>query len=66
MCIIPSGKVISAGVIGETLKKDRKWEVLEMQEWADQAVEKGMNPLVGEFLKSTDRGQGLQIGQTLL
>jgi len=62
------GKVIPAGEIGEMLKRDGKgeWEVLSMQEWVDQAVEKGMNPLVGEFLKSAARGQGLQIGQRLL
>ena len=62
------GKVIPAGEIGEMLKRDGRgeWEGLSMQEWVDQAVEKGMNPLVGEFLKSAARGQGLQIGQRLL
>lgn len=63
-----AGKVIPASEIGEMLKKDgeREWAVLGMQQWVDQAVEKGLNPLVGEILKSADRGQGLQIGQRLL
>lgn len=61
LCIILEGKIIPAGEIGETLNEDRKWEVLEMTQWVNWAVEKGMNPLVGEFLKSADRGQGLQI-----
>ncbi|KAJ5332382.1 polyketide synthetase [Penicillium brevicompactum] len=61
-------KVVPAGNVGEILTNAGKdeWEILGMQEWVEQAVEKGMNPLIGEFLKAASRGQGLQIGQRLL
>ncbi|KUJ20445.1 polyketide synthetase [Mollisia scopiformis] len=61
-------KVIPAKSIKEFLSADQRsrWESLSMQDWVDKAVQKGMNPLVGEFLRSADKGQGLQIGQKLL
>lgn len=61
-------KVIPANKIGEMLQKDGKeeWDVLDMAEWVDKAIQKGMNPLVGEFLKNAGKGKGLQIGQRLL
>lgn len=61
-------KVIPASKIGEMLQKDgeEEWDILDMAEWVDKAVQKGMNPLVGEFLKNAGKGKGLQIGQRLL
>ena len=61
-------RVIPAQSINEFLSTDQRaqWESLSMQEWVEKAVQSGMNPLVGEFLRSADRGQGLQIGQRLL
>ncbi|KAK5807439.1 hypothetical protein VI817_001697 [Penicillium citrinum] len=60
--------VIPANKIGEMLQKDGKeeWDVLDMTEWVDKAIQKGMNPLIGEFLKNAGKGKGLQIGQRLL
>ncbi|KAJ5361341.1 polyketide synthetase [Penicillium brevicompactum] len=59
-------KVVPAGKIGEILTNDGKeeWEILGMQEWVEQAVEKGMNPLIGKFFKvatleAGDRGYRL-------
>ncbi|KAH6869498.1 polyketide synthetase [Thelonectria olida] len=61
-------KVIPAQSIKTLLSTDdeQHWESLAMHDWVDKAVQNGMNPLVGEFLRSTDKGQGLQIGQKLL
>lgn len=61
-------KVVPAASIQEFLSAEQKarWEVLSMREWVERAVRSGMNPLVGEFLRSADRGQGLRIGQRLL
>lgn len=61
-------RVIPAQSINEFLSTDQRaqWESLSMQEWVEKAVQCGMNPLVGEFLRSTDRGQCLQVGQRLL
>ncbi|KAL7929276.1 polyketide synthetase [Trichoderma chlorosporum] len=36
-----------------------------MDKWVAEAVESGMDPLVGEFLLNADQGEGLQIGQKL-
>jgi hybrid polyketide synthase/nonribosomal peptide synthetase ACE1 len=61
-------KVIPAQSIKTHLSGDDKlkWETVTMDEWVDKAVHKGMNPLVGEFLRSADKGTGMQIGQKLL
>lgn len=61
-------KVIPAQSINEFLSPDQRtqWESLSMREWVQRAVQSGMNRLVGEFLRSADGGQGLQIGQRLL
>ena len=61
-------KVIPARSISEFLSDDQRarWESLSMREWVERAVRKGMNPLVGEYLRSADQGQGLRIGQRLL
>ena len=61
-------RVIAAQSINEFLSTDQRaqWESLSMQEWVDKAVRGGMNPLVGEYLRSADRGQGLRVGQRLL
>ncbi|KXH56087.1 polyketide synthase/peptide synthetase [Colletotrichum salicis] len=61
-------KVVPAHSIKAVLspKDEVEWESLAMHDWVDRAVESGMNPLVGEFLRSTDKGQGLQIGQNIL
>jgi hybrid polyketide synthase/nonribosomal peptide synthetase ACE1 len=45
---------------------DNQWESLPMHDWVDKAVQNGMNPLVGEYLRWADKGRGLQIGQKLL
>nr|BBM90003.1 putative polyketide synthase-nonribosomal peptide synthetase hybrid [Trichoderma sp. BCC7579] len=37
-----------------------------MDKWVTEAVQNGMDPLVGEFLLNADQGQGLQVGQKLL
>ena len=62
------GKVIPAQSIKEVLSVDEKaeWASIAMSEWVDKAVEKGMSPLVGAFLRSADAGQGLKIGQKLV
>lgn len=39
---------------------------LSMDKWVERAVQSGMNPLVGEFLRNADAHGGLQIGQKLL
>ena len=61
-------RVVPAQSIHEFLSTDQRaqWESLSMQEWVEKAVRSGMNPLVGEYLRSADRGQGLRIGQRLL
>lgn len=61
-------RVIPANSIKQFLSTDKRiqWESLSMQDWVEKAVQNGMNPLVGEFLRSTDKGQSLQIGQKLL
>ena len=61
-------RVIPAQSIHEFLSTEQQaqWESLSMHEWVEKAVRSGMNPLVGEFLRSADKGQGLQIGQKLL
>lgn len=64
------GQVVPAGEIGKVIARENgeeDCEVLAMEEWVGRAVEAGMNPLVGEFLKAAaGRGEGLQIGQRLL
>lgn len=62
------GKVIPAQSIKEVLSADGKtnWHSIAMQDWIEQAVERGMSPLVGEFLGAADKGEGMQIGQKLL
>lgn len=64
------GQVVPAGDIGKVIARENgeeECEVLAMEEWVGRAVEAGMNPLVGEFLKAAaSRGEGLQIGQRLL
>ena len=54
-------RVIAAQSINEFLSTDQRaqCESLSMQEWVEKAVRGGMNPLVGEYLRSADRGQGL-------
>jgi hybrid polyketide synthase/nonribosomal peptide synthetase ACE1 len=37
-----------------------------MGEWVEGAVQSGVNPLVGEFLRNADADGGLQVGQRLL
>ena len=61
-------RVVPAQSVSEFLSTDQRaqWKSLSMQEWVERAVRSGMNPLVGEFLRSADRGQGLRIGQRLL
>ncbi|KAI3396960.1 hypothetical protein diail_11360 [Diaporthe ilicicola] len=61
-------QVIPVQKIKELLNGDGGIQLasLPMREWVGKAVEQGMNPLVGEFLRNADEGQGLQIGQKLL
>lgn len=39
---------------------------LPIGDWVETAVQSGMNPLVGEFLRNADAHGGLQVGQKLL
>lgn len=61
-------RVIPAQSVKESLSTDAEtqWKSLPMHDWVDKAVQNGMNPLVGEFLRSADKGQGLRVGQKLL
>nr|A0A7L9EYL1.1 RecName: Full=Hybrid PKS-NRPS synthetase xenE; AltName: Full=Xenoacremones biosynthesis cluster protein E [Xenoacremonium sp. BF-2018a]QOJ72663.1 XenE [Xenoacremonium sp. BF-2018a] len=61
-------KVIPAQSIKTILTADDgpQWESVSMKNWVEKAIQNGMNPLVGEFLLSIDKGQGMQIGQKLL
>lgn len=59
-------QVIPVQHIKELLNGGIQLKSLPMHEWVEKAVQNGMNPLVGEFLRKADEGQGLQIGQKLL
>ena len=47
-------------------KTDSGLGSLPMGEWVEGAVQSGVNPLVGEFLRNADADGGLQVGQRLL